>query len=65
MHFEREDISDWARSHSMAAGSFASQDDRWQNTNTKKKEGATMSNENAWHNQKTTGFLQLNLGFIG
>lgn len=36
MHFEREDISDWARSHSMAAGSFASQDDRWQNTNTKR-----------------------------
>lgn len=37
MHFEREDISNWARSHSVAAGSFASQDDRWQNTNTKRR----------------------------
>lgn len=36
MRSEREDICDWARSHSMAAGSFASQDDRWQNTNTKR-----------------------------
>lgn len=36
MRFEKEHISDWARSHSMAAGSFASQDDRWQNTNTKR-----------------------------
>lgn len=48
MRFEREDISDWARSHSMAAGSFASQDDRWQNTNTKKKKREPpSSNENA------------------
>lgn len=36
MRFEKDHISDWARSHSMAAGSFASQDDRWQNTNTKR-----------------------------
>lgn len=36
MRFEKDQISDWARSHSMAAGSFASQDDRWQNTNTKR-----------------------------
>lgn len=36
MRFEKEHISDWARSHSVAAGSFASQDDRWQNTNTKR-----------------------------
>lgn len=36
MRFKKEHISDWARSHSMAAGSFASQDDRWQNTNTKR-----------------------------
>lgn len=36
MRFEKNHISDWARSHSMAAGSFASQDDRWQNTNTKR-----------------------------
>lgn len=37
MRSEKEHISDWARSHSMAAGSFASQDDRWQNTNTKRE----------------------------
>lgn len=36
MHFEKADISDWAGSHPVAAGSFASQDDRWQNTNTKR-----------------------------
>lgn len=50
MRFEKGHISDWARSHSVAAGSFASQDDRWQKHKHKKRE-PWLSNENACHNK--------------